>query len=68
MIYFLHFAAWTFKLGNTKLVHWSALCFCYPQVAGSDPIFDGQGCGLFGEIARHFFIPFVILMTACSRV
>ena len=33
------------------LVYWLPLCFCDPQVAGSNPVRDGQGYELFEEIA-----------------
>ena len=49
----------------SPVVHWLALWFRNPYVAGSNPAEDGQGYELFGEIAlknRGFFLFITILL------
>ena len=58
------------KLNTSPLLHWLALWFCDPQVAGSSPVGDGQGYELFGEIVsenQRFFFFFVCFCVTHQR-
>ena len=53
---------------RSPLVYWLALCFCDPQVVGTNSVGDGHGNELFGEIALKNQRFFQYYSLACGDV